>query len=688
MAKKQQPLGERELVINAWKHAFLKLDPRIQVQKPAILLVFLSAVMATIMFILSLAGFQNAPEGFTLGIAAVLWGTVLAANFGEAAAESRGKAQAEALRAARKQVEAQRIPSPEGKDKIVKVPSEDLIKGDIVIVHAGEQIPADGEVIEGAASVDESAITGESAPVIRESGSDRSAVTGGTTVISDWLVIQVTNTLGDGFLNQMIAMAEGNRRKRIPWETALQISLIVCSAVIVMMTVLPGVHRTLFEEPGGIQGGYNVTYLIALLACLSPTAIGALLSVIRIAGMGRLNQANVLAASDEAVEMAGNVDILMLNQAGAITLGSRKACEFIPVDGNSQEELADAAQLASLADETLEGRSVVVLAKEAFNIRGRSIGGANMKFVPVTAADGLSGVNYEGTEIRKGPASAVRQYLGEHGGIFSEECDAVVKRISAEGGTPLIVVKNHIVLGVIHLKDIIKKGMKEKFSDLQRMGLKTIMITEENPMTAAAIAAEAGVDDFLAEASPESRLALVREYQGRGHLVAVAGDGTKDAPAMAQADMAVAMGSGTLAAKEAGTMVDLDSSPTKLMDIVAMGRQLRLTKGSLTAFSIANDLTKYFVILPSLFMGWYPGIASLNIMHLENGYSAVVSAILYNVLTIMILLPLAVKGVRFGEGPYRSQLLRKGLLYGLGGIVTPFAAIKLIDWFITGNGLV
>lgn len=688
MSKKQQGLADKDMVIRALKDSFVKLDPRTQAKNPVMMLVYISAIMTTILFFLSLGGIKDAPAGFTLGIAVILWFTVLFANFAEAIAEGRGKAQADALRSARKDVEAHKIPSAEEKDTIVKVSSADLKKGDIVVVYAGEQIPADGEVIDGAASVDESAITGESAPVIRESGGDRSAVTGGTTVISDWLVIRVTSEPGESFLDKMIAMVEGASRKKTPNEIALQILLIAFSIIFVLVTMSLYTYSVFSAKQAGIANPTSVTSLVALLVCLAPTTIGALLSAIGIAGMSRLNQANVLAMSGRAIEAAGDVDVLMLDKTGTITLGNRQACEFIPVDGNTQEKLADAAQLASLADETPEGRSVVVLAKEEFNIRGRHMQDMNMTFVPFTATTRMSGVDYDGNEIRKGAADAVKQYVMEKGGIYSEECDEVVQRISRQGGTPLVVAKNHKIMGVIYLKDIIKQGVKEKFADLRKMGIKTIMITGDNPMTAAAIAAEAGGDDFLAEATPESKLAFIREFQSQGHLVAMTGDGTNDAPALAQADVAVAMNSGTQAAKEAGNMVDLDSSPTKLIDIVRIGKQLLMTRGSLTTFSIANDLAKYFAIIPALFMGLYPGLAALNIMHLESASSAIFSAIIYNALIIVALIPLALKGVKYREVPAGKLLSRNLLVYGLGGIAAPFIAIKLIDMIITGIGLV
>ena len=622
-----------------------------------------------------------------MAIAVVLWLTVLFANFAEAIAEGRGKAQADSLRNAKKEVEAHLIPSPDRLDEITARPSAQLKKGDIVLVRAGEQIPADGEVIDGAASVDESAITGESAPVIRESGGDRSAVTGGTTVISDWLVIRVTSEAGESFLDKMIAMVEGAARKKTPNERALQIFLIALTIVFLLVTMSLYAYGAFSAGQAGTANPLMITSLVALLVCLAPTTIGALLSAIGIAGMSRLNQANVLAMSGRAIEAAGDVDILMLDKTGTITLGNRQACAFVPVDGCTPEELADAAQLASLADETPEGRSVVVLAKEQFGLRGRPLGDLGMTFVPFTALTRMSGVDFGGSEIRKGAADAIQTYVTQHGGLYSEECDAAVKRIAGEGGTPLVVAKNHRILGVIHLKDIVKQGVREKFADLRKMGIKTIMITGDNPLTAAAIAAEAGVDDFLAEATPEGKLQMIRDFQSKGHLVAMTGDGTNDAPALAQADVAVAMNSGTQAAKEAGNMVDLDSSPTKLIDIVRIGKQLLMTRGSLTTFSIANDLAKYFAIVPALFLGLYPELGALNIMHLHSAESAVFSAIVYNALIIVALIPLALKGVKYREVSAGRLLSRNLLIYGLGGIAAPFLCIKLIDMLLVALGV-
>lgn len=678
--------ADKKMLGRAIKDSFVKLNPKTQVQNPVMLLVYISAILTSGLWIVSLFGLKDASSGYTLAIAVILWFTCIFANFAEAIAEGRGKAQADALRASKKDVEAHKIPSADKKEQITAVSSALLKRGDIVIVKAGEQIPGDGEVIEGAASVDESAITGESAPVIREAGGDRSAVTGGTTVLSDWIVVRITSEAGESFLDKMIAMVEGASRKKTPNEIALQIFLVALSIIFILVTVSLYTYSIFSAKQAGIDNPTSVTTLVALLVCLAPTTIGALLSAIGIAGMSRLNQANVLAMSGRAIEAAGDVDILMLDKTGTITLGNRKANAFIPVDGVSEQELADAAQLSSLADETPEGRSVVILAKEKFNIRGRELSDKNMTFIPFTAKTRMSGVDYDGNEIRKGAADTMEKYVTESGGIYSEECDRIVKEIANEGGTPLVVAKNHKILGVIHLKDIIKQGVKEKFADLRKMGIKTIMITGDNPMTAA-IAAEAGVDDFLAEATPEGKLQMIRDFQSKGHLVAMTGDVTNDAPALAQADVAVAMNTGTQAAKEAGNMVDLDSSPTKLIDIVRIGKQLLMTRGSLTTFSIANDVAKYFAIIPALFMGLYPGLSALNIMGLHSPQSAVLSAIIYNALIIIALIPLALKGVKYREVPAGKLLSRNLLIYGLGGLAAPFIFVKLIDMLLVLLGL-
>ena len=680
---------QKDMMGRAVRDSFAKLDPRVQIQNPVMFLVWLSAVMTSVLAVASIFGVQDAgvPTYYVVAIAVILWLTDLFSNFAEALAEGRGKAQADSLRAAKKDVEAHRIESVEDKDHFTVVPGTELTRGDLVIVRAGEQIPGDGDVIEGAASVDESAITGESAPVVREAGGDRSAVTGGTTVLSDWIVVKISSEPGQSFLDKMIAMVEGAARKKTPNEIALEIFLVALSIVFILVTLALYCYSCFSAGLNDMVNPTAVTTLVALLVCLAPTTIGALLSAIGIAGMSRLNEANVLAMSGRAIEAAGDVDILMLDKTGTITLGNRQAAEFIPVDGVDPAELADAAQLSSLADETPEGRSIVVLAKEQFGLRGRTLEDKGMEFIPFTAATRMSGVNYEGNEIRKGAADSVRTYVEAAGGVFSQECDEVVERIAKAGGTPLVVTKNCRVLGVVYLKDIIKSGVKEKFADLRRMGIKTIMVTGDNPLTAAAIAAEAGVDDFLAEATPEGKLEKIREFQREGHLVAMTGDGTNDAPALAQADVAVAMNTGTQAAKEAGNMVDLDSSPTKLIEVVRIGKQLLMTRGSLTTFSVANDVAKYFAIIPALFSPIYPGLGALNILGLASPLSAVLSAIIYNALVIVALIPAALKGVKYREVPSGQLLTHNLLVWGLGGIVAPFVFIKLIDMLLAFCGI-
>lgn len=680
---------QKDMMGRAVRDSFAKLDPRVQIQNPVMFLVWLSAAMTSVLAVASIFGVQDAgvPTYYVVAIAVILWLTDLFSNFAEALAEGRGKAQADSLRAAKKDVEAHRIESVEDRGHFTVVPGTELARGDLVIVRAGEQIPGDGDVIEGAASVDESAITGESAPVVREAGGDRSAVTGGTTVLSDWIVVKISSEPGKSFLDKMIAMVEGAARKKTPNEIALEIFLVALSIVFILVTLALYCYSSFSAGLNDMANPTAVTTLVALLVCLAPTTIGALLSAIGIAGMSRLNEANVLAMSGRAIEAAGDVDILMLDKTGTITLGNRQAAEFIPVDDVDPAELADAAQLSSLADETPEGRSIVVLAKEQFGLRGRTLEDKGMEFIPFTAATRMSGVNYEGNEIRKGAADSVRAYVEAVGGVFSNECDDAVERIAKAGGTPLVVTKNCRVLGVVYLKDIIKSGVKEKFADLRRMGIKTIMVTGDNPLTAAAIAAEAGVDDFLAEATPEGKLEKIREFQREGHLVAMTGDGTNDAPALAQADVAVAMNTGTQAAKEAGNMVDLDSSPTKLIEVVRIGKQLLMTRGSLTTFSVANDVAKYFAIIPALFSPIYPGLSALNILGLASPLSAVLSAIIYNALVIVALIPAALKGVKYREVPSGQLLTHNLLVWGLGGIVAPFVFIKIIDMLLSLFGI-
>lgn len=680
---------QKDMMGRAVRDSFAKLDPRVQIQNPVMFLVWLSAVMTSVLAVASIFGVQDAgvPTYYVVAIAVILWLTDLFSNFAEALAEGRGKAQADSLRAAKKDVEAHRIESVEDKEHFTVVPGTELTRGDLVIVRAGEQIPGDGDVIEGAASVDESAITGESAPVVREAGGDRSAVTGGTTVLSDWIIVKISSEPGQSFLDKMIAMVEGAARKKTPNEIALEIFLVALSIVFILVTLALYCYSCFSSGLNDMVNPTAVTTLVALLVCLAPTTIGALLSAIGIAGMSRLNEANVLAMSGRAIEAAGDVDILMLDKTGTITLGNRQAAEFIPVDGVDPAELADAAQLSSLADETPEGRSIVVLAKEQFGLRGRTLEDKGMEFISFTAATRMSGVNYADSEIRKGAADSVRAYVEAAGGVFSKECDEAVERIAKVGGTPLVVAKDRRVLGVVYLKDIIKSGVKEKFADLRRMGIKTIMVTGDNPLTAAAIAAEAGVDDFLAEVTPEGKLEKIRSFQREGHLVAMTGDGTNDAPALAQADVAVAMNTGTQAAKEAGNMVDLDSSPTKLIEVVRIGKQLLMTRGSLTTFSVANDVAKYFAIIPALFSPIYPGLGALNILGLTNPLTAVLSAIIYNALVIVALIPAALKGVKYRELSSGQLLTHNLLVWGLGGIVAPFVFIKIIDMLLALFGI-
>ena len=661
--------------------SFKKLDPRTQIQNPVMFLVYLSAIAVTLIYLAGWLGFANTHSMYTLTIALLLWFTCLFANFAEAIAEGRGKAQADSLRKAKKDIEAFRIESIETKETITKVNSTQLHKGDLVLVEAGMLIPADGDVIEGAASIDESAITGESAPVIREAGGDRSAVSGGTRVLSDSIVVQISQEAGEGFLDKMIAMVEGASRKKTPNEIALQIFLLALTLIFILVVLAMYGFSEFAAQEQGIPNPTSITTLIALLVCLAPTTIGALLSAIGIAGMSRLNQENVLAMSGRAIEAAGDVDVLLLDKTGTITLGNRQAVAFLPVEGVEERELALAATLSSLADDTPEGRSVLQLAKERYQIEREK--DAAMEFIPFSAMTRMSGVLFGSYQIRKGAADSVKAFVQKNKIAWPKETDKLVEKIARSGGTPLVVLENERVLGVIHLKDIIKEGVQEKFEDMRKMGIKTIMITGDNPLTAAAIAAEAGVDDFLAQATPEGKLAMIKDYQKKGHLVAMTGDGTNDAPALAQADVAVAMNTGTQAAKEAGNMVDLDSSPTKLIQIVKIGKQLLMTRGALTTFSIANDEAKYFAIIPALFTTIYPGLEVLNIMHLHSSESAILSAVLFNALIIVALIPLALKGVKYRELPANKLLAQNLLVYGLGGIITPFIGIKLIDMIIT-----
>jgi K+-transporting ATPase ATPase B chain len=677
MARASGSIFSRDLVLDAVKASFPKLDPRLQLRNPVMFIVELGSVITTGIFVLDLARGETGSLWFVGVIAFWLWLTVLFANFAEAIAEGRGKAQANALRATRTATTALRRARDGHLDE---VPAPELQRGDVVIVEAGMVIPADGEVIEGVGSVDESAITGESAPVIREAGGDRSAVTGGTKLLSDRLVVQVTQEPGQSFLDRMIALVEGAERRKTPNEIALNILLAGLTITFLAAVV------TL--KPYAIYAGspQSQTVLIALLVALIPTTIGALLSAIGIAGMDRLVQRNVLAMSGRAVEASGDVDVLLLDKTGTITLGNRQASEFVPVDGVPVEELAEVAQLSSLADETPEGRSIVVLAKERYGLRGRELSDHAATFIPFSASTRMSGVDLNGNKYRKGAADAVKKWVGEQGGKVPPRLDEEVETIARAGGTPLVVAQDNFVLGVIHLKDIVKGGMNERFDELRRMGIRTVMITGDNRVTAAVIAQEAGVDDFLAEATPEAKLALIKEEQSKGRMVAMTGDGTNDAPALAQADVGVAMNTGTSAAKEAGNMVDLDSNPTKLIEIVEVGKQLLITRGALTTFSIANDVAKYFAILPAMFAFTYatrPGahgpLESLNIMQLGTPQSAIISAIIFNALIIPALVPLALKGVKYRAIGATALLRRNLLIYGLGGVILPFVGIKLID---------
>jgi K+-transporting ATPase ATPase B chain len=654
-----------------------KLDPRIQVQNPVMFIVEVGSLLTTIIFIQELTSGVGRPL-FTGQVAFWLWLTVLFANFAEAMAEGRGKAQADTLRRTRTETVANRLTGANGMET---VPAASLRKNDVVMVHAGEFIPADGEIIEGVASVDESAITGESAPVIRESGGDRSAVTGGTRVISDWIKVRVTSDPGHSFLDRMIALVEGAERQKTPNEIALNILLAVLTLVFLLVVV------TL--QPFAFYAGTTIPIpvLIALLVCLIPTTIGALISAIGIAGMDRLVQHNVLAMSGRAVEAAGDVNTLLLDKTGTITLGNRQATEFVPVSGVTEGELADAAQLASLADETPEGRSIVVLAKEKYHIRGRELSDKDAVFVAFTAQTRMSGIDLDGREIRKGAADSVATYLKANGGVVSPELQTIVERIARAGGTPLVVAERMRPLGVIYLKDIVKGGMQQRFAHLRAMGIKTVMITGDNPLTAASIAKEAGVDDFLAEATPEDKMTLIKREQAEGKLVAMTGDGTNDAPALAQADVGVAMNTGTTAAKEAGNMVDLDSNPTKLIEIVEIGKQLLMTRGALTTFSIANDVAKYFAIIPAMFILAFPQLALLNVMRLATPESAILSAVIFNAVIIIGLIPLALKGIAYKPLGAAAILRRNMLIYGLGGIVLPFVGIKVIDMVLAAVGL-
>ena len=671
MNPRKKAIWQWEIVARAILDSFIKLDPRHMMGNPVMFVVEVGSVITTVLLLRGGGAFL-----FNLQITLWLWFTVLFANFAEAMAEGRGKAQADTLRKARSETIANRVREEDG--AIEKIASSKLRAGDLVVVSAGEFVPSDGEIIEGVASVDESAITGESAPVIREAGGDRSAVTGGTRVLSDQIRVKVTSNPGETFLDRMIALVEGAERQKTPNEIALNILLAGLTIIFLLAVV------TL--QPFAIYSGapQSIFVLVSLLVCLIPTTIGGLLSAIGIAGMDRLIQHNVLAMSGRAVEAAGDVDTLLLDKTGTITLGNRQAAEFIPAPGVSEMEMADAAQLSSLADETPEGRSIVVLAKERYGLRGRELSSHEMEFVPFTAQTRMSGVNMNGNQIRKGAVDAITKYLAANNGKMPPEVQATVEQIARSGGTPLVVAEQGRALGVIYLKDIVKGGMRERFDQLRAIGIKTVMITGDNPLTAAAIAREAGVDDFLAEATPKDKMDLIRREQAQGKLVAMTGDGTNDAPALAQADVGVAMNTGTQAAKEAGNMVDLDSNPTKLIEVVAIGKQLLMTRGSLTTFSIANDVAKYFAIIPAMFAGTFPVLNALNIMHLRTPQSAILSAVIFNAIIIIALVPLALRGVKY-QPMSAAALLRRNLwIYGVGGIVVPFIGIKLIDMIITG----
>jgi K+-transporting ATPase ATPase B chain len=683
--------------------AFKKLSPRVQWRNPVMFVVYVGAILTTGLWIHALRGTGEAPAGFILAVALWLWFTLLFANFAEALAEGRSKAQAASLRGLKKQTWAKKLKEPKYGSQFLPIEADSLRKGDVVIVQANDVIPADGEVIEGVASVDESAITGESAPVIRESGGDFSAVTGGTRVLSDWIVVRVTANPGETFVDRMIAMVENAKRQKTPNEIALSILLVALTIVFLGVTVTLLPFSLFSVQVAGAGSPVSITVLVALLVCLIPTTIAGLLSAVGVAGMSRMMQANVIATSGRAVEAAGDVDVLLLDKTGTITLGNRHASAFLPAPGVKESDLADAAQLASLADETPEGRSIAVLAKQKFSLRGRDITALGARFVHFSAQTRMSGVDLPisaaaalvvgGTavvptrQIRKGAADAIRKHVEALGGSFPPALQISVDDVARRGATPLVVADGTKVLGVIELKDIVKGGIKERFAELRRMGIKTVMVTGDNRLTAAAIAAEAGVDDFLAEATPEQKLALIRSHQAEGRLVAMTGDGTNDAPALAQADVAVAMNSGTQAAKEAGNMVDLDSSPTKLIEIVETGKQMLMTRGSLTTFSIANDIAKYFAIIPAAFVTTYPQLAALNVMGLASPSSAILSAVIFNALIIVFLIPLALKGVKYRAVGAAALLRRNLLIYGLGGVIVPFIGIKAIDLVLSAIGL-
>jgi K+-transporting ATPase ATPase B chain len=688
MVRKSLTLLDSALLGPAVADSFRKLAPAVQVRNPVMFVVYIGSILTSILFVQALRGQGEAPAGFILAISAWLWFTVLFANFAEALAEGRSRAQAASLRGLKHSVSAKKLRAAKYAADWTATPAPQLRKGDFFLVDAGDIIPADGEVVDGVASVDESAITGESAPVVRESGGDFSAVTGGTRVLSDWLVVRVSVNPGEAFIDRMIAMVEGAKRHKTPNEIALTILLIALTLVFLLATATLLPYSLFSVSVAKLGSPVTITVLVALLVCLIPTTIGGLLSAIGVAGMSRMMASNVIATSGRAVEAAGDVDVLLLDKTGTITLGNRQAAAFIPAEDCTEQQLADAAQLSSLADETPEGRSIVVLAKQRFNLRERNLAELKATFVPFSAVTRMSGVNLNGREVRKGAAAAIRRYIEEQGSTFPPQVSRTVDEVARKGSTPLVVSDGGHVLGVVELKDIVKGGIKERFGELRRMGIRTVMITGDNRLTAAAIAAEAGVDDFLAEATPEAKLKLIREYQREGRLVAMTGDGTNDAPALAQADVAVAMNSGTQAAKEAGNMVDLDSNPTKLIEIVEVGKQLLITRGSLTTFSIANDVAKYFAIIPAAFATTYPQLAALDVMRLTSANSAILSAVIFNALIIVLLIPLALKGVKYRALGAAALLRRNLLVYGVGGIIVPFAGIKTIDMLLTALRLV
>ncbi|WP_454784283.1 potassium-transporting ATPase subunit KdpB [Legionella sp. WA2024007413] len=687
MATKSKSIWDFSIIRGALLDSFYKLAPHVQIKNPVMFTVYISSIITTILFIQACLGKGEAPTFFILAISLWLWFTLLFANFAEAMAEGRGKAQAQELRRARREIQAKKLAKASKNAKFTIIPSVKLRAGDLVLVEAGDFIPSDGEIIEGIASVNESAITGESAPVIRESGGDRSAVTGGTQIISDWLIIRITSNPGETFLDRMITLVEGAKRQKTPNELALTILLAALTIVflVVCSTLLSfSIYSVSVTKSGS---AISITVLVALFVCLAPTTIGGLLSAIGISGMDRMIQANVIALSGRAVEAAGDVDVLILDKTGTITLGNRQATEFVPAEGVDINDLADAAQFASLADETPEGRSIVILAKRKYKLRGRTLAPLQATFIPFTAQTRMSGANIGDRQIRKGSSEAIEEYINQLGGYVPDNVKENVEIISRQGGTALVVTEGPKVLGIIRLKDVIKGGIRERFAQLRQMGIKTIMVTGDNPLTAASIAGEAGVDDFLANAKPEDKLTLIRNLQAQGHLVAMTGDGTNDAPALAQADVAVAMNTGTQAAKEAGNLVDLDSNPTKLIEVVEIGKQLLMTRGALATFSIANDIAKYFAILPAAFVSTYPVLNAFNIMNLATPQTAVLSAVIFNAIIIVLLIPLALSGIKYRRLPAAELLRNNVFIYGLGGFIVPFVGIKIIDLILVALGL-